>query len=181
MKKLSLIMAVCCFSLLIPALLASCTRDEEREDEIVSVEDEDIKVTEDEEPALTEDKSTAMVDEPTATETNGDDDTDSAKGSPAEGKQIFAQNCTPCHGQDGTGGGPTAAALDPKPRDLTDASYVSTLSNEHLSKVISGGGLAVGKSAAMPAWSTSLSDEDIQDVVAYIRVDLCNCEFEGGN
>ena len=73
----------------------------------------------------------------------GDSDEDSAKGTLAKGKEIFAMNCTPCHGQDGTGGGPSAAALDPKPRNLTDESYVSTLSNEHLFKVISGGGLGM--------------------------------------
>lgn len=170
MKNLVFIVAVCCSSLLIPAFMTSCTRDEDRENEVVDVEDENIDITEDVER-----------DESLQNEVEGDNDKDSAKADPAKGKEIFAQNCTPCHGQDGTGAGPTAAALVPKPRDLTDASYVSTLSNEHLNKVIGSGGLAVGKSPAMPAWSTSLSDEDIRDVVSYIRVDLCNCEFEGGN
>ena len=175
MTKLRLIVAVCSISLLISALFASCGREEDRDDEIVSVEEENIKTTEDEKP------DEPIQNEAVQTETKVNDKTDATDASPENGKQIFAQNCTPCHGQDGTGGGPTAAALDPKPRDLTDASYVSTLSNEHLFKVISGGGLAVGKSAAMPAWSTSLSDKDITDIVSYIRIDLCDCEFEGEN
>ena len=42
------------------------------------------------------------------------------------------------------GDGVAAAALDPKPRDLSDAEFVSGLSNEHLTKVISKGGPSVG-------------------------------------
>ncbi|MEQ9618944.1 MAG: c-type cytochrome [Deltaproteobacteria bacterium] len=160
--------------ILLSAFMTSCTQDENREDEVVEVENENVDTTTEDEEAVE-----SLQNEVEEAET--DNDKDPAKASPAEGKEIFAQNCTPCHGQDGTGEGPTAAALDPKPRDLTDASYVSTLSNEHLFKVISGGGLAVGKSAAMPAWSNSLSDDDIQDVISYIRKDLCNCEFESTN
>lgn len=170
MKQLLFIIAISCSILLIPAFMTSCTRDEDRGNEGVNVETETIDTTQE-----------VKSDESLKNGEEAENEKDSAKGDPAHGKEIFAQNCTPCHGQDGTGGGPTAAALDPKPRDLTDAAYVSTLSTEHLHKVISGGGLAVGKSPAMPAWSTSLSDEDIGDVISYIRVDLCKCEFEGGN
>lgn len=170
MKNAFFITAVFCLMLLLPTFMTSCSKGDDKEDETASVKNEEIDNTEEIRPNDT-----------IQNEVEGDSDEDSAKGTPAKGKEIFAMNCTPCHGQDGTGGGPSAAALDPKPRNLTDESYVSTLSNEHLFKVISGGGLAVGKSAAMPAWSTSLSDEDIRDVVSYIRVDLCNCEFDGGD
>jgi cytochrome c oxidase cbb3-type subunit 3 len=170
MKKAVFITAFFCLMLLIPTFMTSCSKGDDKEDEVASVKNEEIDITEEIRP-----------NETIQNEVEGDSDEDSAKGTPAKGKEIFAMNCTPCHGQDGTGGGPTAAALYPKPRNLTDESYVSTLSNEHLFKVISGGGLAVGKSVAMPAWSTSLSDEDIRDVVSYIRVDFCNCEFDGGN
>jgi len=37
----------------------------------------------------------------------------------AKGKQLFAVNCASCHGIDGKGDGPAAAALNPKPRDYT--------------------------------------------------------------
>lgn len=39
----------------------------------------------------------------------------------ARGQALFAQNCAACHGDGGTGNGPAAAGLDPRPRDLTAA------------------------------------------------------------
>ena len=39
--------------------------------------------------------------------------------SPASGKGMFLAYCAVCHGQDGKGGGPAAAALKTPPRDLT--------------------------------------------------------------
>jgi mono/diheme cytochrome c family protein len=35
------------------------------------------------------------------------------------GKQLFTKHCAPCHGADGRGGGPVAAALRTRPADLT--------------------------------------------------------------
>jgi mono/diheme cytochrome c family protein len=100
-------------------------------------------------------------------------------GDPAKGMEIFQANCAACHGPEGKGDGAAAAALDPKPRDLSDADYVSTLSNEHLLKVISEGGASVGKSLMMAAWGGILSENDILNVIAYIRKDVCKCEYKG--
>lgn len=36
----------------------------------------------------------------------------------AKGKELFATNCTVCHGVDGNGDGPAGAALNPKPRNF---------------------------------------------------------------
>jgi mono/diheme cytochrome c family protein len=35
--------------------------------------------------------------------------------------------------------------------------------------VIAEGGLAVGKSGYMPSWKTTLTEQDIADVIAFIR------------
>jgi mono/diheme cytochrome c family protein len=36
-----------------------------------------------------------------------------------DGRQMFVSYCSPCHGKDGKGGGPAAAALKKAPADLT--------------------------------------------------------------
>jgi len=100
------------------------------------------------------------------------------KGDAAEGKTQFLNMCVACHGAEGKGDGVAAAALDPKPRDLSDAAYLSTLSNEHLYKVISEGGPSVGLSPTMTAWGGVLSEQQIWDVIAFIHTDLCKCEYK---
>ncbi len=39
------------------------------------------------------------------------------------GKKLFAQNCAMCHGNEGKGDGPAGAALNPKPRNLTEGPW----------------------------------------------------------
>jgi mono/diheme cytochrome c family protein len=84
------------------------------------------------------------------------------------GGKLYQTRCAPCHGPDGKAATPTAQALNPKPRDHTDRTYMSQLSNEHLAKVIKNGGPAVGKSPIMPA-HTDLNDQQIEDVIAFVR------------
>ena len=55
-----------------------------------------------------------------------------------------------CHGSDGKGSGPAAAALNPKPRDYTDSAWQGTVTDDQLRTTIIKGGAAVGKSALMP-------------------------------
>jgi mono/diheme cytochrome c family protein len=43
------------------------------------------------------------------------------KGDAAKGKVSFENTCVACHGPQGKGDGPAAAALDPKPKNLSDA------------------------------------------------------------
>lgn len=84
------------------------------------------------------------------------------------GKKLFLQTCATCHGETGEGNGPAAAALEPKPRDFTDSSVISKLSDEHIAKSIREGGASVGKSPVMPA-HPQFNDEEIADLVAFIR------------
>ena len=91
-----------------------------------------------------------------------------AGGDAAKGKEIYAKSCASCHGTTGKGEGAAAAALNPKPKDLTDKAYVSKLDDKYLQNVISKGGAGVGKSPLMPPWST-FKDEDVQNLIAYIR------------
>lgn len=68
----------------------------------------------------------------------------------AEAKTIYDSRCTTCHGAAGKGDGAAAAALNPKPRDLSAAEWQSSVTDEHIEKIIVGGGPAVGKSPLMP-------------------------------
>lgn len=101
------------------------------------------------------------------------------RGDPAEGKKIFTQRCWGCHGLTGHGDGPAANSFEPKPRNLSDAKYVSTLTDERMFRTISEGGAAMGKAPFMPPWKGVLSETDIWDVIAYIRNDICKCEYKG--
>ncbi|MDX2169161.1 MAG: c-type cytochrome [Deltaproteobacteria bacterium] len=68
-----------------------------------------------------------------------------------EADEIYKSRCTLCHGAAGKGDGPTAAALTPKPRTLTDAAWQKTVDDAHIEKIILNGGPSVGKSPLMPA------------------------------
>ncbi|MFQ5852120.1 MAG: c-type cytochrome [Candidatus Binatia bacterium] len=91
------------------------------------------------------------------------------EGDAARGKKTFTTLCGSCHGSTGKGDGPAAAALSPKPKDFTNKDYVSKLDDNYLSDIIARGGASVGKSALMPPFGASLKDDDIRNVIAYIR------------
>ncbi len=90
-------------------------------------------------------------------------------GNAAKGKEIFAKSCGTCHGNTGKGDGPAGAALNPKPKDLSDKTYVSKLDDTYLTNIIGKGGAAVGKSPLMPPFNGPLKEQDIKDVIAFIR------------
>ncbi len=92
-----------------------------------------------------------------------------AQGNAEKGKTLFAQYCASCHGASGKGDAPAAAALNPKPKDLTDKAYVAGLKDQYLFDLIQKGGAAVGKSPLIPPFGSKLKDQDIRDVIAFIR------------
>lgn len=83
--------------------------------------------------------------------------------------ELYAANCASCHGPAGAGDGPLSAGLVPAPAKHSDGAYMNALSNEHLFKVVKEGGAAVGKSATMAPWGTSMSDEEIWGLVRHMR------------
>lgn len=80
------------------------------------------------------------------------------------GETLFQQNCAFCHGADGTGRNWIGSFLEPHPRDLTQAEFMSTMTRERLASVIRDG----LPETSMPAWKSVLSDADIQAIVAYV-------------
>ena len=89
------------------------------------------------------------------------------------GQQLYLVNCSQCHGVEGTGKGINAPHLEVAPRNHTDYDEMITRTDEELYKAISEGGQAVNKSVLMPNWGKTLDDEQINDVIAYLRRICC--------
>ncbi len=87
-------------------------------------------------------------------------------GDAEHGNQLFQRYCRGCHGPDGRGAGET---FMPHIGNLTKKDYIEFLPDGFLYTVITEGGAAVGKSGFMPSWKSTLSDQDIKDVIAFIR------------
>lgn len=81
---------------------------------------------------------------------------------------LFARRCSVCHGATGRGDGAAAAGIHPKPRDLRDAQWQQSVTDEQLRAVILGGGLARGLSASMPSHG-DLNAQQVQELVGFIR------------
>jgi mono/diheme cytochrome c family protein len=92
-----------------------------------------------------------------------------ANGDPKAGAEVHKENCAKCHGPGGKGDGPAGKLLKTKPADWTDRSKMSKISDDELFNVIQKGGGAVGKSKLMPAFAEKLSDDQIRNVIAFIR------------
>jgi mono/diheme cytochrome c family protein len=82
----------------------------------------------------------------------------------AAGKTVFMQDCAVCHGTDGHGDGPAAARLNPPPADLY-AAHVDYHSDQQLYDWIRDG----INGSAMTGFKGKLSDQQIWDVVNYVR------------
>ncbi len=96
-----------------------------------------------------------------------------APGDEENGEAIYAKRCLQCHGEDGDGLGPAAERLNPPPRDFTFGLYKfkSTPFDEDLPN--DGDLLRMVRDGmpgtAMPGWSGLLNEQDMWDVIAYIK------------
>lgn len=88
---------------------------------------------------------------------------------PTQGKNYYYSYCIACHGWLMHGDGPSASELNPRPRTLTRGDYMQKKTNLELFTVIKGGGEAVSLSSSMPNWGNVLQDQDIWNIVAFIR------------
>lgn len=83
--------------------------------------------------------------------------------------QAFSSTCATCHGADGSGDGPGAAALDPKPASFSDPAFWAETDEERMANVIQNGGAAAGLSAAMPAWGALYDEAQTQQLIEYLK------------
>jgi mono/diheme cytochrome c family protein len=85
-----------------------------------------------------------------------------------DGQKLFQTRCFVCHGRGGKGDGPSATGLAEKPQDLTDPTWQRATSDDRIRTVIQGGGIAIGKTGAMPP-NPDLNQEQIQGLVSFVR------------
>lgn len=88
---------------------------------------------------------------------------------PARAVKNYNVYCVQCHGANRDGNGINSAAMAVKPRDHTDTKAMGDTPDDTLFKAIKGGGLAVSKSVLMPKWEGVLNDEEITELVSYLR------------
>ena len=81
----------------------------------------------------------------------------------AEGAEVFRTNCETCHGPQGHGDGPAGQALEPEPGNLAEVQ--ARAGDDYLFWRIHDG----KPGTSMVAWRGILSDEQIWQVVAFIR------------
>lgn len=87
----------------------------------------------------------------------------------AKAVKLYNAYCVQCHGVNRDGNGVNARDMAVKPRDHTDSKGMGDTPDDVLFKAIKGGGLAVGKSVLMPKWESVMSDEEVTELVAYLR------------
>lgn len=83
----------------------------------------------------------------------------------SEGRRVYAEYCSVCHGDKGNGDSRAARSLDPHPRDFTSPSAREELSRERMMFSVTYG----RANTAMAAWGSQLKEGQIVAVVDYIR------------
>jgi len=81
------------------------------------------------------------------------------------GSNIYQSYCIGCHGPNQDGNGVNASSLNPKPRNLHDGPFMrETLNYDRINKSLHYG----VHGTAMPRWENTLSEHEIQEVIAYV-------------
>jgi len=84
------------------------------------------------------------------------------EGDSVSGREIYANTCIRCHGIDGKGA--QGIKLVPPPADLGSSAVQNRLDGTLFKRIHEG-----KPNTAMGAWKHALSDDEIWDVLAYVR------------
>lgn len=85
----------------------------------------------------------------------------------AIGQKLYSDNCAKCHKDDGTGGKVTVDGKELDADNLTDKKRVA-LSDDKIIRTIKEG----VEDDGMPAFKDKLTDDQIKEVVRYVRQEL---------
>jgi mono/diheme cytochrome c family protein len=95
------------------------------------------------------------------------------QGDAENGARVYTKRCVWCHGEEGDGEGVATERLNPPPRDFTSAQYkIKTTAfdddfanDDNMFRMIRDG----MPGTAMPGWSDVLSEQEMWDLVWYIK------------
>jgi mono/diheme cytochrome c family protein len=80
------------------------------------------------------------------------------------GMEHYGENCLPCHGAPGVKAAEFAEGMNPKP-PLLDSGHTQAFSDGELFWIVKNGIRASG----MPGFGVNHKDEEVQDIVAFVR------------
>lgn len=92
-------------------------------------------------------------------------DKDTPEAAIYRGSIVYENYCVLCHGLLADGKGRAAKLYDPKPANLV----TTTKNDQYKELIIRRGGAALKRSPYMPPWNDELTDEQITDVLAFLR------------
>jgi cbb3-type cytochrome c oxidase subunit III len=81
------------------------------------------------------------------------------------GESLYKTNCILCHGVNGDGKGRAAVNIHPPPSDLVH----SDKGDRYKMSIIRQGGTSLGRSGEMPPWKDQLTNDEILDLIDYLR------------
>ena len=81
------------------------------------------------------------------------------------GGLVFTNYCVTCHGMNADGTGRAARLYNPRPANLR----TSDKNEAYILMMIRLGGQAMGRSEFMPPWGAELTEEQMNDLTAYLR------------
>ena len=89
------------------------------------------------------------------------------------GKRVYYRNCVFCHGDDLSGNGMFAHALDPVPTNFADGDTIANLRDTFLFWRVSKGGPGLPEEGgpwdtAMPAWEKFLKEEEMWEAILFL-------------
>ena len=87
----------------------------------------------------------------------------------AQGKRVFYAQCVWCHADSTPAGPSNRSNLNPMPVLMNDGAALNGQSDEYLRNITTLGGSALSKSAMMPPYGKTLTQEEIEDVIAFAR------------
>jgi mono/diheme cytochrome c family protein len=85
------------------------------------------------------------------------------------GRDVYRAACASCHGADGRGASPSSTGFEIRLKDFTACAFSTKEPDADWHSIIHEGGPARGWSKIMPAFGEALTQEQIDQVVEYLR------------